>query len=66
MDSNSVKVENISFGGGAEGDLPPKGTLRIIKHIAANEEKVIPNVTFKLFKNWENKLAINIQQMVKV
>ncbi|BCC06552.1 MULTISPECIES: Cna B-type domain-containing protein [Bacillus cereus group] len=50
VDSNSVKVENISFGGGAEGDLPPKGTLRIIKHIAANEEKVIPNVTFKLFK----------------
>ncbi len=48
-ESNSVKVENISFGGGAEGVLPAKGTLQIVKHIEGNEGKVIPGVSFKLF-----------------
>ncbi|MGN4444752.1 Cna B-type domain-containing protein [Bacillus cereus group sp. MYBK79-1] len=48
-ESNSVKVENISFGGGAEGDLPAKGTLQIVKHIEGNEGKVIPGVSFKLY-----------------
>ena len=49
-ESNNVKVENISFGGGAEGDLPAKGTLQIVKHIEGNEGKVIPGVSFKLYK----------------
>ncbi|EOP15004.1 Cna B-type domain-containing protein, partial [Bacillus cereus] len=48
-ETNSVKVENISFGGGAEGDLPAKGTLQIVKHIEGNEGKVIPGVSFKLY-----------------
>ncbi|KXY81581.1 adhesin [Bacillus wiedmannii] len=48
-ESNSVKVKNISFGGEAEGDLPAKGTLQIVKHIEGNEGKVIPGVSFKLF-----------------
>ncbi|GLV64958.1 hypothetical protein Bmyc01_36280, partial [Bacillus mycoides] len=48
-ESNSAKVENISFGGGAEGDLPAKGTLQIVKHIEGNEGKVIPGVSFKLY-----------------
>ncbi|WP_142316267.1 Cna B-type domain-containing protein, partial [Bacillus sp. AFS098217] len=47
---NSTWVKNISMGGGAQGDLPPKGTLRIVKHIEGNPEKFIPNVTFKLYK----------------
>ncbi|PEC20797.1 Cna B-type domain-containing protein [Bacillus cereus] len=48
-ETNSVKVKNISFGGGAEGDLPAKGTLQIVKHIEGNEGKVIPGVSFKLY-----------------
>ncbi|MEK4710660.1 Cna B-type domain-containing protein, partial [Bacillus sp. FSL R10-2780] len=48
-ESNSVKVKNISFGGEAEGDLPAKGTLQIVKHIEGNEGKVIPGVSFKLY-----------------
>ncbi|MFB5580838.1 Cna B-type domain-containing protein [Bacillus albus] len=48
-ESNSVKVENISFGGGAEGVLPAKGTLQIVKHIKGDENKFIPGVSFKLF-----------------
>ncbi|MED1558786.1 Cna B-type domain-containing protein, partial [Bacillus paramycoides] len=48
-ESNSVKVENISFGGEAEGNLPAKGTLQIVKHIEGNEGKVIPGVSFKLY-----------------
>ncbi|PEP56076.1 Cna B-type domain-containing protein [Bacillus pseudomycoides] len=47
--SDSASVKNIAFGGGAEGDLPPKGTLRIIKHLEGDEEKVISNVSFKLY-----------------
>ncbi|WP_144597205.1 Cna B-type domain-containing protein, partial [Bacillus cereus] len=48
--SNTAWVKNINAGGGAEGDLPPKGTLRIVKHIDRNTEKFIPNVSFKLYK----------------
>ncbi|TKI85597.1 Cna B-type domain-containing protein, partial [Bacillus wiedmannii] len=48
-ESNSVKVENISFGGVAEGVLPAKGTLQIVKHIEGDENKFIPGVSFKLF-----------------
>uniref|UniRef100_UPI003D980059 Cna B-type domain-containing protein n=1 Tax=Bacillus wiedmannii TaxID=1890302 RepID=UPI003D980059 len=48
-ESNSVKVENISFGGEAEGNLPNKGTLQIVKHIAGDENKFIPGVSFKLY-----------------
>ncbi|MED1093281.1 Cna B-type domain-containing protein, partial [Bacillus paramycoides] len=48
-ESNSVKVENISFGGEAEGNLPAKGTLQIVKHIEGNEGEVIPGVSFKLY-----------------
>ncbi|HDR3500235.1 TPA: Cna B-type domain-containing protein, partial [Bacillus toyonensis] len=47
--SKSAWVKNINAGGGAQGDLPPKGTLRIVKHIEGNEEKVIPGVSFKLY-----------------
>ncbi|MFD0617436.1 Cna B-type domain-containing protein [Paenibacillus sp. GCM10027629] len=49
-ESDSATVKNITFGGDAQGDLPPKGTLRIVKHIEGNKEKVIPNVSFKLYK----------------
>ncbi|MGG3579613.1 Cna B-type domain-containing protein [Bacillus nitratireducens] len=49
-ESGSYQVENMAAGGGAEGELPSKGTLRIVKHLAGNEEKVIPNVSFKLYK----------------
>ncbi|WP_017153598.1 Cna B-type domain-containing protein, partial [Bacillus bingmayongensis] len=50
FDSNSAKVENITSNGGAEGNEIPKGTLKIVKHIEGNEDKVIPNVSFKLYK----------------
>ncbi|WP_150985277.1 Cna B-type domain-containing protein, partial [Bacillus mycoides] len=43
-------ADNINSGGGAEGDLPPKGTLRIVKHIDGDETKLLPDVTFKLYK----------------
>ncbi|WP_433773437.1 Cna B-type domain-containing protein, partial [Bacillus wiedmannii] len=48
--TDSATVKNIEFTGGAEGDLPSKGTLKIVKHLEGNEEKVIPNVKFKLYK----------------
>ncbi|MFI8708411.1 Cna B-type domain-containing protein, partial [Bacillus sp. NPDC077411] len=47
--SDSAWTKNINAGGGAQGDLPPKGTLRIVKHIAGDETKFIPNVSFKLY-----------------
>ncbi|MBO1579638.1 Cna B-type domain-containing protein [Bacillus sp. XF8] len=50
VDSNSAKVENITSNGGAEGNEIPKGTLKIVKYIEGNEDKVIPNVSFKLYK----------------
>ncbi|PER29097.1 Cna B-type domain-containing protein [Bacillus cereus] len=56
-ESNSVKVENISFGGGAEGDLPAKGTLQIVKHIEGNEGKVIPGVSFELYTESGQKIG---------
>ncbi|PGD72289.1 hypothetical protein COM46_24090 [Bacillus pseudomycoides] len=49
-ESGSATVTNITSGGGAQGDLPPKGTLRIVKHLGTDEDKVIPNVSFKLYK----------------
>ncbi|WP_234785670.1 Cna B-type domain-containing protein [Bacillus mycoides] len=49
--SKESRVKNINAGGGAQGDLPPKGTLRIVKHIAGDETKFIPDVTFKLYKD---------------
>ncbi|WP_148662068.1 Cna B-type domain-containing protein, partial [Bacillus mycoides] len=47
--SGSARVNNIDQGGGAQGDLPPKGTLRIVKHIVGDETKFIPNVSFNLY-----------------
>ncbi|MED1463599.1 Cna B-type domain-containing protein [Bacillus paramycoides] len=47
--SEGASVKNIDQGGGAQGDLPPKGTLRIVKHIAGDETKFIPNVSFNLY-----------------
>ncbi|MGE7916811.1 SpaA isopeptide-forming pilin-related protein [Lysinibacillus xylanilyticus] len=44
-----VKVKNILSDGGAVGDLPAKGTLRILKHIDGNKEQVIQGVQFKVF-----------------
>ncbi|WP_243525297.1 Cna B-type domain-containing protein [Bacillus pseudomycoides] len=49
-DSGTAQTENMSAGGGAEGNEVPKGTLKIVKHIEGNKEKVIPNVSFKLYK----------------
>ncbi|MGE6539722.1 Cna B-type domain-containing protein, partial [Bacillus luti] len=56
-ETNSAKVENISFGGGAEGDLPAKGTLQIVKHIEGNEGKVIPGVSFELYTESGQKIG---------
>ncbi|PGZ97759.1 hypothetical protein COE51_12875, partial [Bacillus pseudomycoides] len=49
-ESNSAEVKNVTSNGGAEGNKIPKGTLKIVKHLEGNEEKVIPNVSFKLYK----------------
>ncbi|MDP7978256.1 Cna B-type domain-containing protein [Bacillus sp. WLY-B-L8] len=49
-ESGSYQVENMTAGGGASGDLPSKGTLKIVKHLEGNKDKVIPNVSFKLYK----------------
>ncbi|WP_242491070.1 Cna B-type domain-containing protein, partial [Bacillus cereus] len=48
--TDSATVKNIESGSGIEGDLPSKGMLRIVKHLEGDEEKVIPNVKFKLYK----------------
>ncbi|MDC2865016.1 Cna B-type domain-containing protein [Bacillus sp. BP-3] len=47
--SGSARVNNIDMGGGAQGDLPSKGTLRIVKHIDGDETKFIPNASFNLY-----------------
>ncbi|MGS0417838.1 Cna B-type domain-containing protein [Bacillus mycoides] len=49
-ESGSHPVENMTAGGGATGNKVPKGKLKIVKHIEGNKEKVIPNVSFKLYK----------------
>ncbi|MGE7737470.1 Cna B-type domain-containing protein, partial [Bacillus paramycoides] len=49
-ESGSYPVENMAAGGGATGNKVPKGKLKIVKHIEGNKEKVIPNVSFKLYK----------------
>jgi LPXTG-motif cell wall-anchored protein len=46
-----AKVKNISSNGGAVGDLPAKGTLRILKYIEGNKEQAVPSVQFKLFSS---------------
>ena len=55
--SGSATVANVTSGGGIQGDLPPKGTLRIVKHLEGNEEKVIQNVSFKLYKESGEQLG---------
>ncbi|WP_242215043.1 Cna B-type domain-containing protein, partial [Bacillus cereus group sp. BfR-BA-01383] len=49
-ESGSYPVENMAAGGGATGNKVPKGQLKIVKHIEGNKEKVISNVSFKLYK----------------
>ncbi|MFB5253237.1 Cna B-type domain-containing protein, partial [Bacillus mycoides] len=49
-ESGSHPVENMEPDGGAIGNKVPKGQLKIVKHIEGNKEKVIPNVSFKLYK----------------
>ncbi|WP_410984788.1 Cna B-type domain-containing protein, partial [Bacillus cereus] len=49
-DSGTSQTKNMSAGGGAEGNQIPKGTLKVVKHIEGNTKKVIPNVSFKLYK----------------
>ncbi|MDM5190986.1 Cna B-type domain-containing protein [Bacillus sp. DX4.1] len=49
-ESGSHPVENMSANGGAEGNEVPKGSLKIVKHIEGNTKKVIPGVSFKLYK----------------
>uniref|UniRef100_UPI0011A1E532 Cna B-type domain-containing protein n=4 Tax=Bacillus cereus group TaxID=86661 RepID=UPI0011A1E532 len=49
-DSGTAETKNMSAGGGAEGNQIPKGTLKIVKHIEGNTKKVIPGVSFKLYK----------------
>ncbi|RFT61557.1 Cna B-type domain-containing protein, partial [Bacillus clarus] len=55
--SNTAWVKNINAGGGAQGDLPPKGTLRIVKHIAGDKEKFLPNVEFKLYTELDQQIG---------
>ncbi|MGY3189545.1 Cna B-type domain-containing protein, partial [Lysinibacillus sp. TE18511] len=50
VNENKVaQVKNISANGGAVGDLPAKGTLRILKYIDGHKEQVISGVQFKVF-----------------
>ncbi|EJR47954.1 hypothetical protein IIM_04216, partial [Bacillus cereus VD107] len=49
-DSGTAKTKNMSGGGDIDGNQVPKGKLKIVKHIEGNKEKVIPNVSFKLYK----------------
>ncbi|MGG1165731.1 Cna B-type domain-containing protein, partial [Bacillus mycoides] len=49
-DSGTAETKNMSAEGGAGGNKVPKGKLKIVKHIEGNKEKVIPNVSFKLYK----------------
>ncbi|HHK5533395.1 TPA: Cna B-type domain-containing protein, partial [Bacillus mobilis] len=56
-ESDRATVENIKFDGGAEGDLPVKGTLQIVKHIEGNEGEVIPGVSFELYTESGQKIG---------
>ncbi|WP_420271421.1 Cna B-type domain-containing protein, partial [Bacillus paramycoides] len=49
-DSGTAQTKNMSGGGDIDGNQVPKGKLKIVKHIEGNKEKVIPNVSFKLYK----------------
>ncbi|MBF7155201.1 Cna B-type domain-containing protein, partial [Bacillus albus] len=68
--SGSSRVNNIDQGGGAQGDLPPKGTLRIVKHIAGDETKFIPNVSFNLYTESGQQIGgtytTDVQGMVEI
>ncbi|PGO02923.1 cell wall anchor protein, partial [Bacillus cereus] len=56
-ESGTHPVENMTAGGGAEGNVTPRGTLKIVKHIEGDEEKVIPNVSFKLYKEPDEQVG---------
>ncbi|MGU3367973.1 Cna B-type domain-containing protein [Bacillus mycoides] len=56
-ESGTHPVENMTAGGGAEGNVTPRGTLKIVKHIEGDEEKVIPNVSFKLYKESDEQVG---------
>ncbi|HFJ9343091.1 TPA: Cna B-type domain-containing protein, partial [Bacillus mobilis] len=56
-ESGTHPVENMTAGGGAEGNVVPRGTLKIVKHIEGDEEKVIPNVSFELYKESGEKVG---------
>lgn len=49
-DSGTAETKNMSGGGDIDGNQVPKGKLKIVKYIEGNKEKVIPNVSFKLYK----------------
>ncbi|MBJ7985414.1 Cna B-type domain-containing protein, partial [Bacillus cereus] len=49
-DSGTAETKNMSGGSDIDGNQVPKGKLKIVKHIEGNKEKVIPNVSFKLYK----------------
>ncbi|PFR33062.1 cell wall anchor protein, partial [Bacillus cereus] len=49
-ESGTAETKNMSAGGDIDGNEVAKGMLRIVKHLEGNKEKVIPNVSFKLYK----------------
>ncbi|MGE7675943.1 Cna B-type domain-containing protein [Lysinibacillus sp. NPDC094403] len=56
-EKNVAQVKNIFANGWAVGDLPDKGTLRILKYIDGNKEQVIPGVQFKVFSSDDQQIG---------
>ncbi|WP_427108617.1 SpaA isopeptide-forming pilin-related protein [Lysinibacillus xylanilyticus] len=56
-EKNVAQVKNILANGWAEGVLPDKGTLRILKYIDGHKEQVIPGVQFKVFSSNDQQVG---------
>jgi len=56
-EKNVAQVKNILANGWAEGVLPDKGTLRILKYIDGHKEQVIPGVQFKVFSSNDQQIG---------
>ncbi|MFJ6264144.1 SpaA isopeptide-forming pilin-related protein [Lysinibacillus xylanilyticus] len=56
-EKNVAQVKNILANGWAEGNLPDKGTLRILKYIDGHKEQVIPGVQFKVFSSNDQQIG---------
>ncbi|MEG1173530.1 Cna B-type domain-containing protein [Carnobacterium sp.] len=49
IEKNTSYTENNSAGGGGSGDLPEKGSARLVKSLENKADVLLPGITFELF-----------------